>query len=103
MAALMGKYTGLQAPWGIKTCMHVLCHYRFARKVMWLKVASTNSDPKVIARYLWLKVASTNSDPKVIARYFLECVEEVGGMTYSMYSYSDLLIFTKICTTWYNI
>jgi hypothetical protein len=29
---------------------------------------------------MWLKVASTNNNPKVICRYFLEKLEEVAGV-----------------------
>jgi len=36
-------------------------HYRYSRKI------------------LWLKVASTNNDPYVIAGYFLDCVTKLGG------------------------
>jgi len=28
---------------------------------------------------MWLRLAPTNSDPKVIAKYFLECVEQCAG------------------------
>lgn len=30
-------------------------------------------------KVLWLKVSSTNRDPMVIARYYLECVENAAG------------------------
>ena len=31
-------------------------------------------------RIMWLKVGSSNNDPRVIAKYFLQCIEEVGGV-----------------------
>ena len=31
-------------------------------------------------KLLWMKVAPTNHNPKVIARYYLECVEQCGGI-----------------------
>ena len=31
-------------------------------------------------KMIWLKVAPSNSDPKVIARYYLETVEEIAGI-----------------------
>ena len=36
-----------------RRCLHVkiYAHVRFSRKIIWLKVAPSNSDPKVIARY----------------------------------------------------
>lgn len=30
-------------------------------------------------RILWLDVASTNNDPKVVAQYFVDCVRQIGG------------------------
>lgn len=31
-------------------------------------------------KILWLKVASSNNDPKIVAQYFLECAKEIGGI-----------------------
>jgi hypothetical protein len=28
---------------------------------------------------MWIHVASTNNDPKVIAGYFVDCVKQIGG------------------------
>ena len=28
---------------------------------------------------MWLKVATTNNNPKVIGHYYLNCVESIGG------------------------
>lgn len=50
----------------LKACtasLHACCSCRCSRKI------------------LWLRVSPSNHDPKVIARFFLECVEEVGGMS----------------------
>ena len=51
--------TGMKSPKSLLYNFHVLCRYS--------------------RRILWLKVASTNNDPYVIARYFLDCVTELGG------------------------
>jgi hypothetical protein len=29
---------------------------------------------------MWIHVASTNNDPKVIAGYFVDCVKQIGGI-----------------------
>ena len=29
---------------------------------------------------MWIHVASTNNDPKVIAGYFVDCVKGIGGI-----------------------
>lgn len=77
--ALMGKFLLLPPcitylPMDIsETCSMVVCGLctvchkhilmcRFSRKI------------------LWLKLSSTNSDPKIISRYYLETVETVGGI-----------------------
>ena len=53
------------------SCVHVIWKqyywnifilYRFSRRIM------------------WLKVASSNNNPKFIASYYFECVRKVGGM-----------------------
>lgn len=31
-------------------------------------------------KIMWLKISSTNKDPMVILRYYLECVEDVAGV-----------------------
>ncbi len=40
-------------------------------------------------RILWLRLANTNNDPKVIAHYYLECVQTLGGE--SIYSAAELV------------
>lgn len=47
----------------------------FISKVKW-KSFSHNSFSR---RILWLKVGSSNHDPHVIARYYLEYCEQVAG------------------------
>lgn len=48
----------------VLSCIGCVCvSTRFSRKV------------------LWLKMSSTNRDPRVISRYYLECVESCGGMS----------------------
>ena len=31
-------------------------------------------------RIMWLRVAQSNNDPRIIADYYLDCVEEVKGV-----------------------
>lgn len=45
----------------------VLLLYSFARKI------------------IWLKLAPSNSDPRIIARYYLEAIEELAGMSEVLY------------------
>ena len=35
-------------------------------------------------KILWMKVAPSNSDPQIIARYYLECVEKCNGKYYRL-------------------
>ena len=39
-------------------------------------------------RILWLKLAPTNSNPKIVARYFLEQVELVGGKHVTIHAFT---------------
>ena len=46
---------------GILSCLNTYILYRFSRRIM------------------WLKVSTTNHDPAVILTYYLECVQKING------------------------
>lgn len=48
---------------------------------------------------MWLKVAPSNHNPKVIARYYLESVEGLAGMFLSISSFINISYFDLACPT----
>lgn len=60
MAVLMGRFN-----YGDNHTYVCVLSIRFSRKV------------------LWLKLSSTNHNPAVVARYYLESIENVGGKVIS--------------------
>ena len=58
-----------------------------------------NDDVKMylsIFRYsrklLWLKLSSTNHDPLVVARYYLESIEEVAGIAGTLFEVINIYV-----------
>ena len=58
---------------------------------MWKKLQEVHK--LNLSRYsrkvLWLRVGSTNNDPKVVAAYFLDYIKEVGGVPRLLRTYGE--------------
>ncbi|CAC5384856.1 unnamed protein product [Mytilus coruscus] len=58
--------------------------YRDIVKILQMNHAISISLRQVKRKIIWLKVGRSSSNPKVIARYFLDAIEEHRGHPYSM-------------------
>ena len=79
-------------PYGlaIHGCIDGYVEIRQYVAVVTIYISATYSFSRKI---IWLKLSNTNSDPRVIARYYLESIEHAGGMMINLHT----LVLSNYC------